>query len=86
MTETMITTEQVKKPAIDDRLFEQADMITATGHQYTKSTMFIRNRYLVNNADVLLAVYDGQSGETQMTVKYAKQMGIQICLIPPAVA
>lgn len=66
-----------------DRLFDQADMVTATGHQYTKSAMFIRNRYLVNNADVLLAAYDGQPGGTQMTIKYAKQMGVQICLIPP---
>ena len=68
-----------------DRLFEQADMVTATGHQYTKSAMFIRNHYLVNNADVLLAAYDGQPGGTQMTVKYARQMGIQVCCIKPAI-
>ena len=66
-----------------DRLFDQADMVTATGHEYTKSAMFTRNRYLVNNADVLLAAYDGQPGGTQMTVQYAKQMGIQVCTIPP---
>ena len=66
-----------------DRLFERADMVTATGHEYTKSAMFTRNRYLVNNADVLLAAYDGQPGGTQMTVQYAKQMGIQVCCIRP---
>lgn len=69
-----------------DRLFEQADMVTATGHQYTKSAMFTRNKYLVNNADILLAAYDGQPGGTQMTVRYARQMGIQVCTIPPVVA
>ena len=66
-----------------DELFEQADIVTATGHEYTKSSMFIRNRYLVNNADMLLAAYDGQPGGTQMTVRYARQMGIQVCCIPP---
>lgn len=66
-----------------DRLFDLADTVTATGHEYTKSAMFTRNRYLVNNADVLLAAYDGQPGGTQMTVQYAKQMGIQVCTIPP---
>lgn len=38
-----------------DRLFAQADIITATGHAYTRSAMFRRNHYLVGNADLLLA-------------------------------
>ena len=33
----------------------------------------------------LLAAYDGQPGGTQMTVQYARQMGIQVCYIKPAV-
>ena len=68
-----------------DQLFDQADMVTVTGHQYTKSSMFVRNRYLVDNADILLAAYDGQPGGTQMTVKYARQMGIQVCCIKPVI-
>ena len=66
-------------------LFNQADIVTATGHEYTKSCMFLRNRYLVENADLLLAAYDGQPGGTQMTIQYAKQMGIQVCCIMPIV-
>ena len=66
-----------------DVLFGQADIVTATGHQYTKSCMFARNRYLVDNADMLLAAYDGQPGGTEMTIRYARQMGIQVCTIPP---
>ena len=66
-----------------DVLFDQADIVTATGHQYTKSCMFARNRYLVDNADMLLAAYDGQPGGTEMTIRYAKQMGIQVCCIKP---
>ena len=65
------------------QLFEQADMITATGHEYTRSALFVRNIYLVNNADILLAAYDGQPGGTQMTVQYAEQMGIQVLCIKP---
>ena len=68
-----------------DWLFEEADIVTATGHEYTKSAMFARNRYLVDNADVLLAAYDGQPGGTQMTIQYAKQTGIQVCCIKPVV-
>ena len=66
-----------------DALFEKADIVTVTGHEYTKSCMFARNRYLVDNADLLLAAYDGQPGGTQMTVRYAKQAGVQVCCIRP---
>ena len=66
-----------------DWLFDQADIVTATGHAYTKGAFFTRNRYMVNNADILLAAYDGQPGGTQMTIQYARQAGIQVCCIKP---
>ncbi len=66
-------------------LFSKADIVTATGHAYTKSCMFVRNRYLVENADLLLAAYDGQPGGTEMTIRYARQMGIQVCCIKPVI-
>ena len=68
-----------------DWLFDEADIVTATGHEYTKSSMFARNRYLVDNADILLTAYDGQPGGTQMTIQYAKQTGIRVCCIKPIV-
>ena len=58
-----------------------ADIVTATGHEYTKSCMFRRNRYMVATADLLLAAYDGQSGGTAMTCEYAREIGVQIRLI-----
>ena len=45
--------------------------------------MFIRNRYLVNNADLLLAAYDGQPGGTAMTIGYAKANGVTVQIIQP---
>ena len=66
-----------------DLLFELADITTATSHVYTKSAMFIRNRYLVNNADLLLAAYDGQPGGTAMTCELAHRYNIPIMKIKP---
>ena len=66
-----------------DRLFAAADIVTATGHEYTKTCMFRRNRYMVDNADLLLATYDGQPGGTAMTVEYACEMGVLIRMIMP---
>ena len=66
-----------------DRLFDQADIVTVISHAYTKSCLFRRNRYLVENADLLLAVYDGQSGGTAMTVGYAREIGGAVEYIRP---
>lgn len=66
-------------------LMKEADIITYTGHSYTRGCMFVRNRYLVNNADLLLAAFDGQTGGTAMTVKYAKDNGVQLIEITPVV-
>ena len=66
-----------------DRLFDEADIVTVISHAYTKSCLFRRNRYMVENADLLLAVYDGQPGGTAMTVGYAREIGVAVeCIMP----
>ena len=69
-----------------NRLFASADIVTATGHEYTKACMFRRNRYLVGNSDLLLAAYDGQPGGTAMTVLYAREAGILVEILIPSLA
>lgn len=66
-------------------ILDEADIITYTSHQYSRSCMFVRNRYLVDNADLLVAGYDGQPGGTQMTCEYARECGIEGCLVRPVV-
>ena len=66
------------------RCVESADVVTVLSHEYTKSCLFARNRYLVTQADLLLACYDGKEGGTKHTVEYAQCSGRPVCLIPPA--
>ena len=66
-------------------LFAEADIITATGHKFDNTCLFRRNRYLVNNADLVLAAFDGQPGGTAMVVDYAQKMDVPVCLIAPTV-
>jgi len=66
-----------------DELFELADVVTVISHAYTRNCMFQRNRYLVTNADILVAAYDGQEGGTKMTVELARREGVQVLLVPP---
>ena len=72
-----------KLRARHDRLFAQADITTATGHAYTRSAMFRRNHYLVDNADLLLAAYDGQPGGTAMTCELARRYDVPVMKIKP---
>lgn len=66
-----------------DWLFAQADITTATGHAYTRSAMFRRNHYLVDNADLLLAAFDGQPGGTAMTCELARRYDVPVMKIKP---
>jgi len=68
-----------------DRLFEIADVVTATGHEYTKGALFTRNRYLVTNADIILAAFDGQPGGTAMTCDLARRYDVPVIKIKPTV-
>ena len=65
------------------RCLDSADMITVLSHQYSKGCFFTRNRYMVEQADLLLACFDGKDGGTKMTVDYARRYGCPVCLIPP---
>ena len=59
------------------------DVVTLATH-YTKTCMQERNRYMVDRADYLLAVYDNEKhGGTAYTVRYAQKKGRKIISIHP---
>lgn len=51
----------------------KCDKETMLQTKYTKGCLHRRNEYMVNNADILLAVWDGTLGGTGYTVNYAKR-------------
>ena len=75
------------KPFLKDVFFELRKLVitTATGHAYTRSAMFRRNHYLVDNADLLLAAYDGQPGGTAMTCELARRYAVPVMKLHPTV-
>ena len=62
----------------------QADEVVYVGQEYSRDCMLARNRYMVEQASVLLAVYNGiyRSG-TGMTVRYAQRLKREIIIIDP---
>ena len=64
-------------------IIEASDKVIHISHEYDKGVFFKRNHCLVENADILLAAFDGQTGGTAGTVAYAKRHGVRVVRIPP---
>lgn len=64
-------------------LLEKCDERVVLAESYFKGCMQNRNRYLVDNCDILLAVFDGKPGGTKSTVDYAKRKGRKIAYVSP---
>jgi len=64
-------------------LVSQCDMETIVSTEYEKDCMKKRNYYMVDNAAVLIAVFDGFFGGTMQTVNYAKKSGLEVIEVRP---
>lgn len=65
-------------------ILEQADSVEYVSQEYYEGCMLDRNHRLVEAAEVLLAVYNGERrGGTAATVRYARKMGRQIVILDP---
>ena len=71
-----------------DRYFtilEQADDSIMISSRYTTDCLLQRNRYMVDRASSLLAVFNGTNrGGTAYTVRYAQQRNKEIVLLNPS--
>ena len=61
----------------------QCDKETLLQTHYTPDCMQKRNRYMVEHADLILAVWDGQPSGTGMTVTYAHSLGKPVWTLDP---
>jgi uncharacterized phage-like protein YoqJ len=69
-----------------ERYFDVAahcDKETLLQRQYTPDCIYKRNRYLVDQADIILAVWDGRPSGSGMTVRYARERQRLVWVIDP---
>lgn len=71
--------ERVRYQAI----LSKANRTDYVSHQYYTGCLFVRNRYMVDCATHLIAVYDGQKGGTYHTINYAKKRGLTVTILNP---
>lgn len=65
------------------RIAEKCDKETMLQTHYTPDCMQKRNRYMVKQADLVLAVWDGSPSGTGMTVTYAHSLGKTVWTVDP---
>lgn len=64
-------------------ILKNCDKKITVSPNYTRGCMLKRNKALVEMCDILVAVFDGQSGGTKQTVELAKARGRKTMLISP---
>lgn len=66
------------------QLCREADQNILLSEEFSKGCFHARNRYMVDHADRVIAIYNGDGrGGTAYTVEYAKRMGKEIIIIDP---
>lgn len=67
-----------------ERLISRCDDVTiVTKAPYSPAAMQLRNEYMVDKADALIAVWNGQRGGTANCVRYAESKDVEIIQINP---
>ena len=64
-------------------ILARADEVVTLSDRYYDGCLLARNRYMVDRAAYLLAVYDGSGGGTGYTVRYAGERGRRVIVIDP---
>ncbi len=64
-------------------LVSRCDTETLLQTQYTTDCHQRRNRYMVDQSDYVIAVWDGQAGGTESTVRYARKCKKNVLVINP---
>ncbi len=76
-------TNRLKTPdSTFQKLINHCDIVKSHSTDYAPHCFMRRNRYMVDNSTLIIAVHDGrETGGTIATIKYAKQIGREIACI-----
>ena len=64
------------------KILGKANKITVVNDHYFSACMLVRNRYMVDHSDTVLAIWNGEeSGGTWQTIMYARSQNKKIDII-----
>ena len=64
-------------------ILSQADDVVLPSIDCTSECVYTRNRYMVDECDILFAVWNGEPGWTDHAVSYAKSQGVPVIVLHP---
>jgi len=67
----------------NDLLFEANETFVVSEGGYASWKMQKRNQWMVDNSNIVLAVYDGSLGGTANCINYAKKLNKEVIIINP---
>lgn len=62
-------------------VLEQSDLVRFVCKGYSRACFQLRNEWMVNRSARVIAVYNGEPGGTQNTIKYADTLNIETVII-----
>jgi uncharacterized phage-like protein YoqJ len=64
-------------------ILNECDKKTILQKDYTNDCMYKRNEYMVDNSDIVMAVWNGKKSGTSYTVEYAQKKGRRVLVLNP---
>lgn len=57
---------------------KELDWLHVVSQEYTPDVYQLRNQFMVDHSSMVLAVFNGQLGGTQNTIRYARYKGVSV--------
>ncbi len=61
-----------------NKILKKADLVKEINDHYFTGCYQVRNKWMVDRSNLVIAVFNGQKGGTKNTVDYAKRKGVKI--------
>ena len=61
-----------------NKIIKNADLVKEINNHYFKGCYQVRNEWMVDRSNLMIAVFNGQKSGTKNTVDYAKRRGVQV--------
>lgn len=66
-----------------NNIIKQANSVRYAHNEYVNFCMLERNRYMVDNSSLCIALFNGVCGGTLSTINYAKKQNVKVVIIKP---
>ena len=61
-----------------NKIIKKADLVKEINNHYFKGCYQVRNEWMVDRSNLVIAVFNGQKSGTKNTVDYAKRKGVKV--------